>query len=411
MKEIDTHTFITLHRGDDVRRLAFMADKFPSVNMSYALVQIQGWQMARSKLPTWATIDGIVYPPHLNMEQCSSEVTAIYKQRILARLLGSFLDQSTLIDLTGGFGVDFSFMSRGFRKSIYVERDPALCAVARHNFELLGLPHAEVICDDGVEWLHRQSKPDTAAPIVIYMDPARRDAHGQKVVALGDCTPDVVALRDELMRKADYVILKLSPMLDWHAAVAAMDTGGNVSEVHIVAVGNECKELLLVLAHGHHDLCVVCSNDADIFAFHPRLTNAGSGNLPTATISVSPTGTLLVPNAAIMKTGCFAELAMRFDVRSIDTNSHLFVSPHIVPNFPGRQFRILAVSALGKRELRQNLHGLRQANISVRNFPLSVAELRKRLKLQDGGSVYIFATTWQGRHVLVITSKTSVSQD
>ena len=114
MKEIDTHTFITLHRGDDVRRLAFMADKFPSVNMSYALVQIQGWQMARSKLPTWATIDGIVYPPHLNMEQCSSEVTAIYKQRILARLLGSFLDQSTLIDLTGGFGVDFSYMSNRF---------------------------------------------------------------------------------------------------------------------------------------------------------------------------------------------------------------------------------------------------------------------------------------------------------
>ncbi len=426
-----TLRFIEQHRTDDVRRLALKGAKNPDVDLPFALRQIQGWQTARKKLPTWAEQEAVVFPPHINMEQCSSEATAQYKSDVIsARSIGDFSARDTvLFDLTGGFGVDFSFMSRRFCHAVYVERDLALCSIARHNFQVFGLSHVQVVGGDGVELLHglpevwrrgteggRSDAPYTA----IYLDPSRRDIHGQKVSGIEDCTPDVLQLRDELMRKADVVMVKLSPMLDWHAAIRALSHGkvvGEGCEVHIVSVNNECKELLLVLTHGLHSLRVVCVNDDSRFCYSPgcevsthvlsavmqaRLDAlSASSALPSAGGEV----VLLVPNASIMKAGCFGAIAATYGVEMLAPNSHLFIAPGKVDGFPGRQFRVMGISTMNKKELKQKLGGIKQANISARNFPLSAEDIRKQLKLKDGSSVYMFATTMHEQHLIFICEK------
>lgn len=407
----DTRQFILDHRLDDAVRLALLRHRYPGVDMPFALNQIQGWQTARCKLPSWAATEGILYPPHLNMEQCSSESTARYKAGLLEAAGGR-----TLVDLTGGFGVDFSFMARSCRRAVYVERNAQLCELARHNFSVLGLTQAEVVCSDAEDVLRRLPvrPPGTDAPI-IYLDPARRDTHGRRVFGIEDCTPDVAALRNELLQRARTVIVKLSPMLDWHAAVRTLSAAGGVAvDVHIVSVANECKELLLVLTR-HEGLeademdvslpslprRVVCANDGQQFVCHPSAT-------PRQPLLAAPdarSSWLLVPNASVMKAGCFAELSHAFSLPQLDRDSHLFVSSAPVPAFPGRQFQILSISSMNKRELKQALAGISQANIAVRNFPLSADELRRRLRLRDGGGTYVFATTWRSRHVVIVARR------
>ena len=398
--ETKLEEFIREHRHDDVRQLALQAARYPDIDMQQALQQIAGWQTACTKLPEWAATDGIIYPPRLSMEQCSSEATAKYKAKVLDP------SPSTVIDLTGGFGVDFSYMARGFQKAVYVERQPHLCEAARHNFQLLGLENAEVVCGDGVEYLKNLPSPFNAqSPLTIYLDPARRDENGKKTYAISDCTPDVVALKDLLLEKAGRVMIKLSPMLDWHKAV---DDLGEVVEVHIVSVDNECKELLLVLAKNPAaPLRVVCANirhdtETELFEFFPSNDNLSIPLFPT----LRERDFLYEPNASIMKAGCFAEVAHRFGVQPTGSNSHLFLSPQFIPDFPGRKFQIEKVTSMNKKELKHVIGGLTKANITVRNFPLSVAELRKRLKLADGGDTYIFATTLGEKdHVLLITKQ------
>lgn len=398
--ETKLEEFIREHRHDDVRQLALQAARYPDIDMQQALQQIAGWQTACTKLPEWAATDGIVYPPRLSMEQCSSEATAKYKAKVLDP------STSTIIDLTGGFGVDFSYMARSFQKAVYVERQPHLCEAARHNFQLLGLENAEVVCGDGVEYLKNLPSPfHPPLTLTINLDPARRDENGKKTYAISDCTPDVVALKDLLLEKAGRVMIKLSPMLDWHKAV---DDLGEVVEVHIVSVDNECKELLLVLAKNPAaPLRVVCANirhdtETELFEFFPSNDNLSIPLFPT----LRERDFLYEPNASIMKAGCFAEVAHCFGVQPTGNNSHLFLSPQFIPDFPGRKFQIEKVTSMNKKELKHVIGGLTKANITVRNFPLSVAELRKRLKLADGGDTYIFATTLGEKdHVLLITKQ------
>ena len=398
--ETKLEEFIREHRNDDVRQLALQAARYPDIDMQQALQQIAGWQTARTKLPEWAATDGIVYPPRLSMEQCSSEATAKYKAKVLDP------SPSTVIDLTGGFGVDFSYMARSFQKAVYVERQPHLCEAARHNFQQLGLENAEVVCGDGVEYLKNLPSPfHPPLTLTIYLDPARRDENGKKTYAISDCTPDVVALKDLLLEKAGRVMIKLSPMLDWHKAV---DDLGEVVEVHIVSVDNECKELLLVLAKNPAaPLRVVCANirhdtETELFEFFPSNDSLSTPFFPAPL----ERDFLYEPNASIMKAGCFAEVAHRFGVQPTGSNSHLFLSPQFIPDFPGRKFQIEQVTSMNKKELKHVIGGLTKANITVRNFPLSVTELRKRLKLADGGDTYIFATTLGEKdHVLLITKQ------
>lgn len=504
-----TLDFIRQHQDDDVRQLAFLGSKYPEVDMPFALDQIRGRKMARTKLPRWASIDGIIYPPHISMEQCSSEQTALYKAELAARLLGlspsssengeekekesenasnlhlsenckfagkgavdsefakngatckkqqilteadrnvneikvephggDFSEEIGFVDLTGGFGVDFSYIaSRLGVKSMYVERQTHLCEAAKENFGRLGLKNAIVKNGDGIEVLHSfASKKDDAASEslgitedqsqsllktnlglkLIFIDPARRDDAGNKVVSLKDCTPDVTVLQEEMLSKADYVIIKLSPMLDWHRAVSELNC---VQEVHIISVNNECKELLLVLSARNMDvmeassangevkhagnLRIYCVNDAQSFVCEESDMESSSVKIAPSTLEEMQY--LYEPNASLMKAGCFSVLSERYGARMLSKNSHLFVSQAPIEAFPGRSFRIIAVSSFNKKELKRHLSGITKANIATRNFPLSVAELRKRLKLKDGGETYIFATTLSDEsHVLVITEK------
>ena len=489
-----TLDFIRQHQDDDVRQLAFLGSKYPEVDMPFALDQIRGRKMARTKLPRWASIEGIIYPPHISMEQCSSEQTALYKAELAARLLGlspsssengeekekesenasnlhlseicefagkgavdsefakneatcekqqilteseenvneikeephegDFSEEIGFVDLTGGFGVDFSYIaSRLGVKSMYVERQAHLCEAAKENFGRLGLKNAIVKNGDGIEVLHSfASKKEAAASDslgitedqpqsllktklglkLIFIDPARRDDAGNKVVSLKDCTPDVTLLQEEMLSKADYVIIKLSPMLDWHRAISELS---HVREVHIISVNNECKELLLVLsARNMGDLRIYCVNDAQSFVCEKSDMEASSVKIAPSTLEEMQY--LYEPNASLMKAGCFGVLSGRYDARMLSKNSHLFVSREPIAAFPGRSFRIIAVSSFNKKELKRQLSGITKANIATRNFPLSVAELRKRLKLKDGGETYIFATTLSDEsHVLVITEK------
>lgn len=462
-----TLDFIRQHQDDDVRKLAFLGNKNPEVNMPFALDQIRGRQMARIKLPRWASIDGIIYPPHISMEQCSSEQTALYKAELAARLLGNSSHSShrgeivpqgdnskicefasdravdskfaqnedtckkqqiltdvgdsvnkikedacsgdsvaeiEFADLTGGFGVDFSYIATQLGvKSMYVERQKHLCEAAKENFERLGLKNVVVKNGDGVEVLH--AIPDHSALRVIYIDPARRDDAGNKVVSLQDCTPDVTRLQDEMLQKAEFVVIKLSPMLDWHRAVSELRC---VREVHVVSVNNECKELLLVLSarnmgeNNHLRIC--CVNDTQSFVCDDAEMASSVARIAAADLDSAQY--LYEPNASLMKAGCFGVLSERYSVSMLSKNSHLFVSQSPVVDFPGRSFRIRAVSSFNKKELKRQLHGIEKANIATRNFPLSVAELRKRLKLKDGGETYIFATTLSDdSHVLLIADK------
>ena len=406
-----TLNYVRQHADDDVSLLALRGCKDPDVDLPYALQQIEGRQTARQKLPSWAALDAIQYPVHLSMEQCSSEATARYKARLCRRLLQTSnfkLQTSNLLDLTGGFGVDFIFMSEAFDEAVYVERNDALYQVASANIALL-CPHATTLCADGISVL-QQSGHAT----VIFLDPARRDDHGARTYGIADCTPNVLDIRQTLLQKADYVVLKLSPMLDWRKAVH--DLGEQyVREVHIVSVANECKELLLVLSAEGAPLALHCQNDDQHFSpgKQEELENLEKlesleplEKLESLALPQSATHYLYEPNASIMKAGCFAQLAAHYGVAPIAPNSHLFLAARLIADFPGRIFRITAVTTMNKRDLKRALGSLTQANIAIRNFPLSVAELRRRLKLKDGGETYIFATTQtDGTRILIVCRK------
>lgn len=405
-----TLDYIREHAEADVRQLALQGTKDPEVDLTFALDQIAGRQKAKTKLPSWAAIDGIVYPPHLSMEQCSSEQTARYKALIAGK-------GALIVDLTAGFGVDMAFISQGFQHAVHVEQQAPLCAISSENFKHLGLNHVEVVCADGVEYLHRLDHAD-----LIFLDPARRDNHGSRTYGIADCTPNVLDLRDELLEKADRVMVKLSPMLDWQKAVEDL---GNISEVHIVSVDNECKELLIIMESGkrkeviglplatketqERDYSVHCENllsdgTSQHLSFLSSIAQQQSANTYHPASNTSKY--LFEPNASIMKAGCFAFLEQRFNVSQLDKNSHLFVSDKDCSDFPGRRFTIEKTTSMNKREMKAALAGIDRANIAVRNFPLSVAELRKRLKLKDGGDLYLFATTIAGgQHQLFLCRK------
>lgn len=412
-----TADFVAAHRTEDVRQLALKAKRVEGLDLPLALDQIAGWQIACKKLPQWASCEGIIYPPHISMEQCSSQFTAQYKSEIAQTLLtpavtvrarmsdspesDTLVARSSMVDLTGGFGVDFSYLARGFSQATYVERQWHLCDLAEHNMAALGLDQARIVCGDGVEYLRQMGPVD-----FIYLDPARRDEHGSRTYAIEDCTPNVLELRDLLLAKSQCTLVKLSPMLDWRKAVADFD--GTVREVHIVATGNECKELLLVLGQQVHEEPsaprVFCVNDNQRIdydsAAYTQGLRIGGKPLPEAK------NYLYEPNASIMKAGCFDLVEERFGVTQVGPSSHLFVSATPVADFPGRGFAIEAIGGMNKKDIKRLLNGTKQANIAVRNFPLTAPQLRKKLKLADGGPVYLFGTTMQGcDHVLLCTSK------
>lgn len=385
-----TINFVKEHAADDVQRLALEVRKHPEVDAHFALAQIAGRQKSRTKLPSWAEVDDLIFPPSVSMEQCSSEATANYKS--------SLVSGESLVDLTGGFGVDFSFLARRFSRAVYVERQEHLCHIAEHNFKVLGLSHVQVVNDDAEHYLATMPVFD-----LIYLDPARRDGAGNRVFRLDDCTPNVVQLLDLLLTKGRQVMIKLSPMLDVSQALRQLR---GVSEVHIVSVAGECKELLLLLSAKHEgDVKIVCVNDGQTFTYRLGepvvMPMQWSGELPAE-------GDLYLyePNASMMKAGCFGQLAQRYGLQAVAQQSHLFVAERPISDFQGRKFVVNDITTLNSKELKQKLAGITQANVAVRNFPLKAAELAKRLRLKDGGCVYIFGTRLaNGKNVLLLCEK------
>lgn len=377
---MNTREFVLKFKEADVKTLAFHGSKYPDVDFTYALDQIKGWQTARQKLPTYATITDIQYPHHLSMEQCSSELTARYK----AKLVSASADRGSFIDLTAGFGIDFSFIAPLFHQSTYVEQQAYLCELAHHNFPLLGLGKAQIVNANCLDYLGQMDSVDW-----IFLDPARRDKNGGKVVAIHDCEPDVEALEETLLKKGKHIMIKLSPMLD---ISLALNTLKHISQVHVIAVNGECKELLLILEREiiPHDRVRV--NTINIQKEEQEFSFSMEEEEHAICEYAKPEGYLYEPNAAVIKAGGFKSLCARYAVKKLHPNSHLYVSDAFIPDFPGRSFLIDSVFGFSKKELKE-LQSLKQANLTVRNFPQGVFELRKRLKLSDGGNHYLFATT------------------
>mgnify|MGYP002560357115 CR=1 FL=1 len=395
----ETLRFIREHRKDNVRNLALQAHKYPTVDVPAAIIQIVGRQIAEEKIPAWAAREGILYPAHLSMEQCSSEVTANYKVKIVSDT--EYGSRKTFTDLTGGFGIDCAFLSACFQQSAYVERQETLCTIAAHNFLLLNLKQVMVCHEDSIRYLQMMEPVDW-----IFIDPARRDGHGGKTIAISECEPDVSALENLLLEKASHVLVKLSPMLDLTLALHDLK---HVQAAHVVSVNNECKELLILLGQtSPAEISIHCVNlftkgtqKEQHFVFTREQEQCSE-----CTYTDSLETYLYEPNASLLKAGAFRSIAAAYPVRKLHPNSHLYTSDTFIENFPGRIFRIVNQCSFNKKEVKENLADLKKANVTVRNFPATVAELRKRIHLAEGGDTYLFASTLNnGQKVLIRCEK------
>ncbi|MDR0659053.1 MAG: RsmD family RNA methyltransferase [Mediterranea sp.] len=386
----ETEQFILERQHDDVRTLALQAKRYPGINMPVAIRQIAGRQTAQHKIPSWYAAKGIIYPLHLSLEQCSSELTARYKAGLLRG--------ETLVDLTGGFGVDCAFLSANFKQVTCIERQEELCNMAAHNFNILGLHQIVVVNKDSVEALADLSPVDC-----IFIDPARRDEHGGKTVLVSDCEPDAEALEDMLLRKAGRVMIKLSPMLDLSLALRSLP---HTCEVHVVSVRNECKELLLLLERRNagtekKEIPICCVDLAGNGVRNFTFTRAEEASA-VVSYTHEVDAFLYEPHASILKAGAFRSVAARFGLKKLHPNSHLYTSDHLVDDFPGKAFCVQASSS----NLKEIIAGVKRATIVVRNFPVTVAGLRKRSKLREDGGLYLFATTLhRGNKVYIMATK------
>ncbi len=382
--------YIRLHRGEDVRLLALKRNDFTADEHLYVLQQIAGWQIAKKKIPLWADNEDVVYPPHLSIEQCSSEETAIYKQSVIEK-------GDVYADLTGGMGVDFSFVSKNFEYSYYVEQNEELCRLAQQNFKNLGVQKFEICHRTMESFLAENKKFNT-----VFVDPARRDDLGRKVVSIADCSPNLLEWKDRLLEVSETIWIKYSPMLDISLAIKELE---RVEELHIVSLNNECKELLFCLKGDKngdvHVKCVNLGKKKEVFTFL-----LGEEQSCEARYATKMGRYLYEPNASVMKAGAFKLLTEHFPVKKLSASSHLYTSDEKVELFPGRSFEVESVFSMNKKEIKKSLGDCKRANITVRNFPLTVNQLREKLKIEEGGDIYLFATTLVDKKVLVKTKKT-----
>ena len=387
-----TQQFIRENLNADVPTLALK--KAPvGTDVSLALRQIAARQLLQKKVPQWAENEDLLFPVHLSIEQCSSEAAAKYK--------AGLLDGHTFADLTGGLGIDTFYISQHFQQTDYVEMQTELCDLARHNFAILKAD-VKVLNETAEDYLKRCEPKDC-----IFIDPARRDEHGRKTVSISDCTPDVAALQDLLRQKAKRVLIKLSPMLDISKALEELC---HVKEVHVVAVANECKELDFIMERDYqgevHFVCVNLMTNQQELCF----TMAEERN-STTRLADGVMKYLYEPNPALMKAGCFKLLTACFDVYKLHRNSNLYTSDRLILDFPGRVFEVQDWAPYNKKVKSTLLADVKKASVAVRNFPLSVAELRKNLKIADGDENYVFATTLKGEEKIIILTKKAASDE
>ena len=386
-----TRIFIDEHTNDDVTLLSLQAARFPDVDIPFAIRQISGKQKVREKIPTFYSCRELLYPLKLSLEQSSSEITAKHKSALC--------EGEVLYDLTGGFGVDCFFLSSRFRQVFYVEAQTELCQLAEHNFSALGRANISIINDTAENFLNNCGDAHW-----IYLDPARRLESGKKAVLLSDCEPNVALLQDKLLEKSTRVMIKLSPMFDIAALRHELK---HIREIHIVAVANECREIIVMLEKKHNAQPEIkTTNYSKSGTIEKFEFTAGDEQGAEITFTTALRQYLYEPNAAIMKSGAFGLISEKFRLSKLHINSHLYTSDCLIDDFPGRIFCVQTTIDFSKKSLSNLNDEVKKANLTVRNFPLTANELRKKLKIPEGGDVYLFATTLaDNKKVLVKCSK------
>lgn len=388
--------FIKEHMDNDLDRLLFSAARYPEVDVMFAVEQISIRRHIREKLPAWYANEYLMFPSKITGEQCSSEQTALYKQRLLT-------SEKYLCDLTGGLGVDSYFFSQKLERVSYVERNTNTFDAAMYNFGLLQANNIDGYNGTAEDWLQQTGKTD-----VFYIDPARRGAGNTRVFALTDCEPDLLELMPLLLEKVPKVIAKLSPMLDVHHTLKLLP---QTSEVHIVSVRNECKELLFVLKEDIvEEPQINCINyttekKEQQFSFY-----YSEENTCQALIANKVGVYLYEPNASVLKAGAYKQIARSQHVEKLHVSSHLYTSEHLQADFPGRIFRVNMVYPFNGKLCKTIARQIPKANISVRNFPITVNELRKRTRIAEGGDVYLFATTLADNEKVLISCEKITNQ-
>lgn len=386
----ETLQFITTNIDADIHQLSLQSSRFPLVDMSFAIRQINGKQKIKTKVPLFYSNDSILYPAQLSLEQSSSQSIAKYK--------ASLCEGNNLVDLTGGFGIDCYFLSEHFQQVSYVEQQAELCNLALHNFNVLKRKNIQVIQADSVKYLSEMEKADW-----IYIDPARRSSSGKKVILLSDCEPNIITLYDSLLKKGNRIMIKLSPMMDISAAIHELPS---TYEIHIVSLQNECKEIILLLGQIKPEnikittINILKNNILQELSFYQN----EELNAEVEYTSI-PEKYLYEPNASIMKSGGFKTIANKFGLRKLHTNTHLYTSSQLVLEFPGRAFELVKTWDNTKNDLKELALHLPKANLSTRNYPLTVDELRKKLKIKDGGESYLFACTLENNKKVIIETR------
>ena len=370
--------FIQEHMNDDTAELLLAARKYLGIDVPFAVEQIEARRRLKGKLPEWYGNADLIMGGRVPAEQCSSEQTARYKR--------SIIEGKSLCDMTGGMGVDFWYMSEGMERAIYTERSEELCEVAKHNFQVLQTLRPEYVirCGDG-------RKLPIPSVDVIYLDPARRAGDGSRVYAMEDCEPNIVEWQDELLQHAKTVLVKLSPMVDLTDVMRKLK---GVTEVHIVAVKNECKEVLVKQAYALGDFphaeCVTmhCVDFVGEKVIH--YTTKFPDEMDVLVSAGGVKHYLYEPDVTLMKAQAFGSLCHRFNVRQLEIGAHLMTSDEFIPDFPGRIFEVEEKIPFSSKVLKGLKKAISQANMATRNFVLTADELRKKTGIKDGGKVYLF---------------------
>ncbi len=389
----EVQNFISTHEGSDVHELLLRHKTICNLPAGIVINQISGKRKAKEKLPTFYAAKGVIYPPSVNVEQSSSELTAQYKVEVLKSL--NLKKYGVLIDLTGGFGIDTFYFSKLFEKVIYVEPNTSLLEIARHNHQSLGQSNIEYANVPAEDFLKRNDCAD-----IVYIDPSRRNQKSGKIFKFADCEPNVIQLQDIIFSRSALILIKASPLLDIQQGMKELKF---VKKVVVVSVDNECKELLFLCERdymGEASIDAINLRDELVESFSFRFSE--EKNL---VISFSdPLHYLYEPNTSILKAGAFKTIADKYDLLKIHPGTHLYASEEIIQNFPGRIFRIESMTKSDKKSLEKHFPEMK-ANIILRNYPATVDELKKKTKLSEGGEKYLIGFSGRIKKYLAVCKR------